>query len=83
VYESRLIPPIPRAQFIRRLVLHFAAALVLLLFSLLIGMAGYEHFEQLSWRSAFLNSAMLLGGMGQVDAPLTDGGNTFHWKDDT
>jgi hypothetical protein len=40
-------------------------------------MAGYQYFEQLSWRSAFLNSAMLLGGMGPVDAPHTDGGKLF------
>ncbi len=32
--------------------------------SLLIGMAGYEYFEGLAWRDAFLNAAMLLGGMG-------------------
>ena len=29
------------------------------------------------WRDAFLNSAMLLGGMGPVDAPKTDGGKVF------
>jgi len=57
--------------------LHFAAALALLLASLMLGMAGYEYFEQLPWRDAFLNSAMLLGGMGPVDAPLTDGGKLF------
>ncbi|MFZ3088290.1 MAG: hypothetical protein WA123_09540, partial [Methylotenera sp.] len=34
-------------------------------------------YEQLSWRSAFLNAAMLLGGMGPVDAPVTDGGKLF------
>jgi hypothetical protein len=56
---------------------HVAAALGLLLFSLTLGMAGYEHFEQLPWRDAFLNSAMLLGGMGPVDAPRTDGGKLF------
>jgi len=56
---------------------HAAAAVFLLLVSIIIGMAGYEYFEQLSWRSAFLNSAMLLGGMGPVDAPYTDGGKLF------
>jgi len=45
--------------------------------SLGIGMAGYEHFEDLPWRDAFLNSAMLLGGMGPVDAPKTPGGKLF------
>jgi membrane protein implicated in regulation of membrane protease activity len=77
VYESKLLPPIPRAQFIRRLLAHFAVAILLVLLSLLLGMAGYEHFERLPWRDAFLNSAMLLGGMGPVDGPQTDGGKLF------
>lgn len=34
-------------------------------------------FEGLRWRDAFLNSAMLLGGMGPVDDPVTDGGKLF------
>jgi hypothetical protein len=56
---------------------HVAAALALLLLSLVLGMTGYEYFEQLPWRDAFLNAAMLLGGMGPVDAPQTDGGKVF------
>lgn len=77
MYESRKHPPLPRAHFYRRLALHLAAAIGLLLFSLLIGMSGYGYFESLAWRDAFLNSAMLLGGMGPVDAPRTDGGKVF------
>ncbi len=45
--------------------------------SLLIGMSLYGHFERLGWRDAFLNSAMLLGGMGPVDAPRTEAGKIF------
>ena len=77
MYESRPQPPIPRRQFIKRLLLHVTAALALFLFSLVPGMAGYEYFEHLPWRDAFLNSAMLMGGMGPVDAPRTDGGKLF------
>ena len=40
-------------------------------------MAGYSHFERLPWRDAFLNSAMLLGGMGPVETPATPGGKLF------
>jgi hypothetical protein len=39
--------------------------------------AGYTYFEHLPWRDAFLNSAMLMGGMGPVDTPRTDGGKLF------
>lgn len=77
MYESKAHPLLPRHLFARRVLLHIMAALALLLFSLMIGMAGYMHFEQLPWRDAFVNSAMLMGGMGPVDAPLTDGGKVF------
>lgn len=77
MYESRKHPPLPRIHFFRRLALHAAAAMGLLLGSVLIGMAGYAYFESLAWRDAFLNSAMLLGGMGPVDAPKTDAGKIF------
>jgi hypothetical protein len=77
VYESKLFPPITRAQFIRRLLAHFAAAALLVVVSLAFGMVGYEYFEKLPWRDAFLNCAMLLGGMGPVDPPKTDAGKLF------
>jgi len=77
MYESHKLPPLPRSRFFRRLALHVAVAMVLLLGSVLIGMAGYGYFEDLAWRDAFLNSAMLLGGMGPVDAPRTDAGKVF------
>jgi len=77
MYESKKHPPLSRVRFLQRLALHAAGAMGLLLGSLLIGMAGYRFFEGLAWRDAFLNSAMLLGGMGPVDAPSTDGGKVF------
>ena len=77
MYEPKKHPPIPPERFIKRMLLHAAAALILLLLSLILGMAGYEYYEQLPWRSAFLNAAMLLGGMGPVDAPVTDEGKLF------
>lgn len=77
MYEPKTQPPISRLRFIRRVLLHFAAGLALLVVSLIVGMVGYEHFEQLLWRDAFLNAAMLLGGMGPVDPPKTDGGKVF------
>ena len=77
MYESKLHPPIPKAHFIRRLIGHFAAAIALLATSLFAGMVGYEFFENLPWRDAFINSAMLLGGMGPVNVPATNGGKIF------
>jgi hypothetical protein len=65
VYENKKLPPLPRPHFLRRLLLHFLAAVALVLASLGIGMVGYAWFEQLEWRDSFLNAAMLLGGMAR------------------
>jgi hypothetical protein len=77
VYEHRRMPPLPRRQFLLRVAMHFGLAAALVAISLAIGMWGYEHYEGLGWRDAFLNTAMLLGGMGPVEAPRTDAGKLF------
>ena len=77
MYERRHQRPIPRRVFIRRFIAHFTVAFGIVIGSLAIGMWGYEHFESLPWRDAFLNSTMLLGGMGPVDPPHTPGGKLF------
>ncbi|MGE0816296.1 MAG: hypothetical protein AB7O28_07960 [Vicinamibacterales bacterium] len=77
MYEHRRHRPITRGRFTTRLLRHGVAAVGLVAGSLLIGMAGYVHYEALSWRDAFLNAAMLLGGMGPVDPPRSDGGKVF------
>lgn len=63
--------------FVRRLGAHFAVAVALSAGSLGIGIAGYHYFEGLSYLDGFLNAAMLLGGMGPIDFPKTDGGKLF------
>lgn len=77
MYESRRQHPLPRTAFARRLLLHLAAAVGLVLASLAAGMFGYVQLEHLSWMDAFLNSAMLLGGMGPVDLPHSEAGKLF------
>jgi len=77
MYEPLKKQPIPRDKFMRRLGLHVAAAVALLAVSLALGMAGYMYFESLPMVDAFLNAAMLLGGMGPVDSPHSRGGKLF------
>ena len=74
IIRGRLLP---RGRFVQRVLLHFAAAGALIVVSLAIGMVGYAYFEHLPWLDGFVNSAMLLGGMGPVDAPKTDAGKLF------
>jgi hypothetical protein len=51
-----------------------AALLPVAALTLLLGMALYHWLEGLSWSSAFLNAAMLLGGMGPVDPVHSEAG---------
>jgi hypothetical protein len=77
MYESKNQSPIAHAKFVRRLFIHLGLACGLLLVSLGAGMVGYVALEHLSWMDAFLNAAMLLGGMGPVNPPQTDAGKLF------
>jgi hypothetical protein len=50
---------------------------VLIIGSLGAGIAGYCGFEDMCLLDAYLNAAMLLGGMGPVKVPFTPGGKIF------
>jgi len=77
LYEHRSTRPLTHVQFARRMAQHGVVAGALIVFSLAIGMWGYGRYENLAWRDSFLNAAMLLGGMGPVNAPQTDAGKVF------
>ena len=77
MYEKRQDALAPPPVFARRVVRHAATATTLVALSLGIGMAGYHGFEGLPWIDAFLNSAMLIGGMGTVDRLQTGAGKLF------
>lgn len=66
-----------RAHFLRRVLGHAAVVAGLLAFSIALGMTGYICLERLSWIDAFLETAMLLGGMGPIHAPQTGAGKLF------
>jgi hypothetical protein len=73
-YHEKLLP---RRQFIRRLLKYALISVTLIVASLLAGMVGYHVFEGLPWVDAFLNAAMLMGGMGPVNLLHTDAGKIF------
>jgi hypothetical protein len=66
-----------RRLFWRHMLVAATIALGLLGASLGLGMWGYRHYEHLQWRDAFVNAAMLLGGMGPVDTDLSAPGKVF------
>ena len=77
MFEQRHEPLLPRAAFFRRMTKYALLALGFIVVSLGIGMAGYHFFEGMSWIDAFVNSAMLMGGMGPVGELHTDTGKLF------
>ena len=77
MFESRRQRPASRQAFARRLGIGLAVALAFVVVSLGAGMLGYMSLEHLAPVDAFLNAAMLLGGMGPVDAPKTSAGKIF------
>ena len=77
MYERRDLKPLDSADFLHRLFRHFALSASMLVFSIVLGMLGYWYFEGLGAVDGFLNSAMLLGGMGPVKIPETTGGKLF------
>jgi hypothetical protein len=76
-FDGRGEPMASPVEFAGRVGLNILASLVLIGAALGAGMVGYHVIEKLSWLDAFLNSAMLLGGMGPVDAMHTDAGKLF------
>ncbi len=70
MYEHRHAPLASRRRFVRRVVNHFGIVTAVIVVSLGVGMAGYRFFEGMDWIDAYLNAAMLLGGMGPVEPKL-------------
>ena len=77
MYEHQTHRLLSAHRFVLRLLLNLLIACLIIGLSLLGGIWGYEHFEKLRLREAFLNSAMLLGGMGPIKTDLSPGGEVF------
>ena len=77
MYESRGRPVLSRRHFARRIALHVGVSVGLVALSLFLGMAGFHVTDGLGWLDAFVQAAMLLGGMGPVATPVTEGGKLF------
>lgn len=76
-FEKSGQPLAPRARFRSRLVKNVLAGVVIVAAALGIGMAGYGWFAGMAPVDAFLNSAMILSGMGPVGELSSDGAKIF------
>src|SRR6185436_8164769 len=77
MYEHHTEPLASPQVFARRLALNGLIGLLLLAFSLVIGILGYHFLESLSWIDSLLNASMILGGMGPVNPLKTEAGKIF------
>ena len=77
MFEHHRQPLLPRGAFLWRVALNGAVAFLIILGSLVIGMVGYHISEDLAWIDAFVNAAMILGGMGPVNELHTTAGKLF------
>jgi hypothetical protein len=77
MFEHRREPLLPRTLFIWRVFKFASISLGLAAISLLLGILGYRIFEGMPWIDAFVNAAMILGGMGPVGELHTNMGKLF------
>ena len=66
-----------KGKFFAHLRANVILALTLLAVSLLFGMIGYHVLGPMGWVDAFVNAAMLLGGMGPIGEMHGDGIKLF------
>lgn len=77
MYEKHHEPLISTHKFILRLGKNSLIALAAIALAMLLGMLGYHYFEKMSWVDAFANAAMILSGMGPLEALHTPAGKIF------
>ncbi|MGE4799808.1 hypothetical protein AB8989_05355 [Yersinia hibernica] len=65
MYESKNMPLIPFGAFLKRILVHVSYAFILIIITLLIGIAGHMAFDaEINWHDAILNSAFIANGIG-------------------
>jgi putative effector of murein hydrolase len=67
----------PKKHFVNKIVKSLLLGLMVLMFSLLIGMIGYHHYFEIGWIDSLYNASMILTGMGPVDKAINNGGKIF------
>jgi hypothetical protein len=68
---------LPRDKFFLRMAKYLLLSLSLIAASMVAGMVGYMSLGGLGLVDAFMNSAMIMGGMGPVDLLRSDSAKIF------
>jgi hypothetical protein len=77
MYESKNEPLIPLHHFSKRMAMHVLYAILILLFTVMIGVAAHLALEPINPHDAILNTALIVGGIGPFIAPVTVSGKWF------
>jgi hypothetical protein len=77
MYEHKKQPLASKRTYYKRIGRSVLLAVVVMLTSLLIGVAGYHYTTGMDWLDALLNASMILSGMGPVDTITQNGGKWF------
>ncbi len=76
-FEHKRQEVLPLPQFILRLGKYLVFSLVLIAFSLLLGILGYHYLGKLNLIDSFHMSCMILTGMGPVEEMTTTSAKIF------
>lgn len=76
-FEHHRQPLLPLDAFLRRQIIAAAISLSVLIIWIVFGMLGYHVLARLPWVDSFLNTAMIVGGMGPVDVLETTSAKLF------
>ncbi|HEY3387609.1 MAG TPA: hypothetical protein VGK46_13930 [Saprospiraceae bacterium] len=76
-FEHKDLPLLSKTAFIRRQLIFIFYAILMLAFSLGIGMVGYKSTTGMAWIDAFYNASMILTGMGPIDVMPTHTAKIF------
>lgn len=77
MFTGKPVPLASRSVFVGRFRRALALWAAVVAIALAIGMAGYHWIAGEPWVDAFLDAAMILGGMGQVNPLRNDPSKTF------
>ena len=76
-YEHHGQRPLTTRAFLGRLARHGGVAVIVIAFSLAVGVVAYHWLAGFGWVDSFLNAAMILGGMGPVGDLRTTASKVF------
>ncbi len=77
IFEHHSEPLLPTREFVWRVLRFTLLSVGLILASLGLGILGYMGFAHLTLVDAFLNAAMIMGGMGPISELHTDAAKVF------